>query len=113
MFEDFHPAPISGAWDGALLAPVAEINEQMLDCLRCMAVDGVPQMAESGGAPRLVAALREDWRRLDPKAQRRLSACPCLLLDAGFAQPQRWQGMVCSSVMDAGVRGGYFSGRSG
>jgi hypothetical protein len=113
MFEDFHPVPVSGAWDSALLGPVAEINEQMLDCLRCMAGEGAPQIAESGGAPRLVAALREDWRRLDAKAQRRLSACPCLLLDAGFAEPQRWDGIASSSVMDGGVRSGYFRSRSG
>ncbi|MFI4867956.1 MAG: hypothetical protein ACHQDD_01215 [Steroidobacterales bacterium] len=112
MFEELHPAPVSGAWDGALLAPVAEINEQMLECLRRMAVDDAP--AESGGgAPRLVTLLREDWRRLDANAQRRLSACPCLLLDAGFAQSQRWDAVACPGVMDAGVRGGYFSGRSG
>jgi len=83
MLEDLHPPPLGGAWDSALLGPVAEINEQMLECLRQMAADDAPQ------APRLVTLLREDWQRLDPKAQRRLSACPYLLLDAGFAQPQR------------------------
>jgi hypothetical protein len=108
MHEDFHPAPLSGAWDGALLAPVAEINVQMLECLRQMAVDELP---EAGGAPRLVSALREDWRRLDALAQRRLAACPYLLLDAGFAQPQRWEWIGAVGVMDATARGGYFSGR--
>jgi hypothetical protein len=108
MHEDFHPAPLSGAWDNALLAPVAEINVQMLECLRQMAVEALP---EPGGAPRLVMALREDWRRLDALAQRRLAACPYLLLDAGFASPQRWEWLGAAGVMDAGVRGGYFNGR--
>ena len=108
MHEDFHPAPLSGAWDSALLGPVAEINVQMLECLRQMAIDALP---EPGGAPRLVTALREDWRRLDALAQRRLAACPYLLLDAGFAQPQRWEWLGAAGVMDATVRGGYFSGR--
>jgi hypothetical protein len=107
MHEDFQPAPLTGAWDSALLGPVAEINVQMLECLRQMAVDAAP---ESGGAPRLVTLLREDWRRLDAHAQRRLAACPYLLLDAGFAQPHRWDWMGAAGVMDATVRCGYFSG---
>jgi hypothetical protein len=111
MFEDLPPAPVSGAWDSALLAPVAEINEQMLDCLRRLAVDTAP--AAPGGAPRLVTLLRDDWRRLDAKAQRRLSACPYLLLDAGFAQPQRWNWIAPAAVMEATLRCSYFSGRSG
>jgi hypothetical protein len=107
MLEDLHPAPLSGAWDSALLGPVAEINEQLLECLRLMALDDAPV------APRLVTLLREDWRRLDAKAQRRLSACPYLLLDAGFAQPQRWDWMGGAAVMDAAPGCGYFTGRSG
>ena len=85
MHDDISPPPVGGGWDSALLAPVAEINQQMLACLRQMALDDAP------GAPRLVTLLRADWRRLDASAQRRLAACPYLLLDAGFAQPQRWE----------------------
>jgi hypothetical protein len=107
MLEDFHPAPLSGAWDSALLGPVAEINEQMLECLRLMAADDAPD------APRLVTLLREDWRRLDLTAQRRLAACPYLLLDAGFAQPRRWDWMASAAVMEATPRCAYFAGSSG
>jgi hypothetical protein len=106
MFEDSHPARLSGAWDAALLAPVAEINEQMLECLRHLAAHD----AGASGA-RLVTALRAEWQRLDASAQHRLSAGPCLLLDAGFSQPQRWEVLACPGVMEAS--GGYFSGRSG
>jgi hypothetical protein len=118
MLEDLHPAPVSGAWDSALLGPVAEINEQMLECLRLMAVQGASDASASapagvGRAPRLVTLLREDWCRLDAKAQRRLSACPYLLLDAGFAQPQRWEWLGAAGVMDETVRCGYFTGRAG
>jgi hypothetical protein len=116
MCEDLHPAPLSGAWDGALLGPVAEINEQMLECLRLMAEEAVASDANGGGAaaPRLVTLLSEDWRRLDAKAQRRLSACLYLLLDAGFAQPLRWEWLTGAHVMDATtVRCSYFSGRGG
>src|ERR1700691_5931063 len=107
MHEDFHPAPLSGAWDSALLGPVAEINVQMLECLRQMAVDPA---SDPGGAPRLGMALREGWRRLDANAQLRLPACPYLLLDAGFAQPQRWDWMGGAGVMHVTMRRGYFSG---
>jgi hypothetical protein len=123
MCEDLHPVPLSGAWDSALLGPVAEINEQMLECLRMMALEAAAADptataatdAGDGGvaAPRLVTLLSEEWRALDGKARRRLSACPYLLLDAGFAQPQRWKWLVSAQVMDATVRCSYFSGRAG
>ena len=65
MCEDLHPAPLSGAWDGALLGPVAEINEQMLECLRLMAEEAVASDANGGGAaaPRLVMLLCQDWHQ--------------------------------------------------
>jgi len=117
MHDDFSPPPVSGGWDSALLAPVAEINQQMLACLRQMALDEPPDNASS--APRLVTLLRADWRRLDASAQRRVAACPYLLLDAGFAQPQHWERWEhwerapCAGVMDVSSQRGYFSGRDG
>jgi hypothetical protein len=107
MHDDFSPPTVSGGWDSAMLAPVAEINLQMLACLRQMALEQVHE------APRLVTLLREDWRRLDPVAQRRVSACPYLLLDAGFAQPQRWERGSYPGVMDAALRRGYFCSSDG
>jgi hypothetical protein len=107
MADEFHPAPLGGAWDSALLAPVAEINEQLLERLRQMAHEQAPE------APRLVTLLREDWRRLNGVALRRLSGCPYLLLDAGFAQPQRWEWLASAGVMEASARGGYFAGAGG
>ena len=111
MFENFHPVPLSGAWDSALLGPVAEINEQMLECLRGMAA-GITA-APAAGMPKLIALLREQWCRLDVTKQRRLSVCPYLLLDAGFSQPARWERLAPASVMDAPARGGYFSNPEG
>jgi hypothetical protein len=107
MHEDFSPPSVSGGWDSALLAPVADINLQMLECLRHMALEDVSE------APRLVSLLRADWRRMDASAQRRVAACPYLLLDAGFAQPQRWERDPCPGVMDAASHRGYFNGRDG
>ncbi|HWW20026.1 MAG TPA: hypothetical protein VNZ06_04415 [Steroidobacteraceae bacterium] len=100
-----------GNWDDALLAPVAEVNDQMLELLKSMAA--APAMSQPRVTPRLVQLLREHWRRLDARAQRRLSACPYLLLDADFAQTARWQRLLSAGVMDAPARGGYFSGPSG
>jgi hypothetical protein len=107
MADEFHPAPLGGAWDSALLAPVAEINQQLLERLRLMAQQEAPQ------PPRLVAMLREDWRRLNPAALRRLCGCPYLLLDAGFAQPQRWESIGSAGVMESTARTGYFAGTGG
>lgn len=114
MLEEIHPSPVSGAWDSALLGPVAEINEQMLERLRLMAAPAAADAsAAAGSTPRLVSALREHWCVLDATAQRRLSACPYLLLDAGFAQPQRWEWLASAAVMEEGARCGYFTGRAG
>src|ERR1039458_6904589 len=107
MADDVHPAPLSGAWDRALLGPVTEINQQMLECLRVMALAEVPE------PPRLVLALRADWRRLSAAALPRLAACPYLLLDAGFAHAQRWEPLTSAAVMEPPARGGYFAGRDG
>jgi hypothetical protein len=103
--------PQIGSWDSALLAPVAEINEQMLEVLKEIAAE--PRLASERGTPRLVSALRAHWRRLDARAQRRLSACPYLLLDADFSQAAHWHRRLCDGVMDAPSRGGYFHGRNG
>jgi hypothetical protein len=111
MSEDFQPAPLSGAWDSALLGPVAELNEQMLECLRRLALEGTASPV--GSAPRLITLLREQWCRLDSQALRRLSACPYLLLDAGFGQPGRWQRLGSAGVMDAAARSGYFTSHNG
>lgn len=107
MFEPLQLAPIAGNWDGALLEPMAEINEQLLDALRRLAAAG------AGAQPRLVTLLREDLSRLDAGAQRRLAACPYLLLDAGFAQHERWEPMPPAGVQDAAPEAAVFTGRSG
>ena len=107
MADDVQPAALSGAWDRALLGPVAEINQQMLECLRLTA------LAEVAEPPRLVLALRADWRRLSAAALARLAACPYLLVDAGFAHAQRWELHDTAAVMEPPPRGAYFAGRDG
>jgi hypothetical protein len=109
MHENVQPLPLGGAWDAALLAPVAEINQQMLEWLRDAA-----RQCQQTNTPPLVSALREQWRALDSVALRRLSACPYLLVDGAFAQAGRWERVAAPQVMDAPAAcGGYFTGAAG
>jgi hypothetical protein len=97
---------LAGRWDPALLAPVAEINELMLGILR--------DAAAASSAPRLVTGLRELWCALDGTAQQRFARCPFLLLDAGFAAPERWERAgLEGGVMDGSSPHGYFASPSG
>jgi len=112
MSEEFQPAPLCGAWDSALLGPVAEINEQMLECLQQLAAQTAA--IANASVPRLISSLRSHWCRLEPKALRGLAACPYLLLDAGFAHPKRWQRAAAAGVMDVPrARSGYFGTQTG
>jgi hypothetical protein len=67
-----------------MLASLAELNEQYIDLLAVQAMTNTPS-----GHP-LVRELRPLLMVLDPGARRRAASCPYLLLDAGFADPQRW-----------------------
>jgi hypothetical protein len=94
------------AWDEALLAPVMEINLQLLGRLHRLAllasvgnchaqvhdVAGPMSMrAANGGYPALLSMLIEEWRALDEQAQQRLAACPYVLIDAGFGPGGPWE----------------------
>ena len=99
-------------WDsGFECDPVAEINLLMLQILRAAAA------TERETEPRLVSELRPSWRSLDGNALQRLARCPFVLLDAGFAAPERWEalgaGMTHGGVMDGGALRGYFGGAVG
>jgi len=100
------PSTLSGAWDITLLAPVAEINQTLLEALRTAARD-----ASRARLPRLLLALREEWMGLDQAAIERAAACPCLLLDAGFAHPL-FGARPLPSVMEAPACG-YLAGAEG
>ena len=108
MFDE-PPPPLAGSWDGALLRPLAEINQRMLESLQLAALAGAaePRM------PRLVMLLSEHWRRLDTAALQRLAGCPYLLVDAGFGQPERWEQQLMPSVREAPGDSAYFQGPEG
>src|SRR5688572_23691408 len=67
-----------------MLASLAELNEQYIDFL------AVQAMTNSSSGHPLVRELRPLFMVLDPGGRRRAASCPYLLLDAGFADPQRW-----------------------
>jgi hypothetical protein len=77
------------------LESLLELNELGLALL---AEQGAVHAAD-GGVP--LARVGELWRALEPAARRRAAACPYLLLDAGFADPQRWRRVAASQVGDA------------
>ena len=103
-----------GADDGTLPAPgwlragtldsLIELNEL---CLALLA----EQAAVHGGPASGLLQLGELWRGLDAAARHRAAACPYLLLDAGFADPPRWQVPRAPQVGDAGSAryGCYFT----
>lgn len=103
MVEELQPA-LPGGWDPALLAPIAEVNQYLLEALRATAM-----ASDRPRLPRLLTLLREDWIRLDRAALERLAACPYLLLDVGFSRPGRWE-RLAEGVMDAPAASGYFEG---
>jgi hypothetical protein len=79
------------------LESLAELNELSLVLL-------AEQAAVHGGAPpaALLREVRVLWPALEPQARRRAAGCPYLLLDAGFADPERWRSSA--QVGEGGVR---------
>jgi hypothetical protein len=77
---------LPGCWlRGGALDTVTELNELGLALLA--------EQAGVGGsvASALLQPVAELWRGLDGTARQRAAACPYLLLDAGFADPDRWR----------------------
>lgn len=106
MYEELSPSA-SLVWDEALLAPIVEINERLLERLHadaCAAAAAQRRDQAVGVAAELVQALLPEWCALDAAAQQRLAQCPYLLLDAGFAEPARWQTGL--GVQEAGASRG-------
>jgi hypothetical protein len=94
MIQDHGPAAaaLAGVWDAAVLSPVREINEQLIDAL-CAAAAGT---VDAGG---LLAVVRLEFLHASAAARRRLADCPYLLLDAGFGDATRWP--LAAGVRDA------------
>jgi hypothetical protein len=121
-FEEWE-APLGSTWDEALLGPVADLNERLLECLQQSALALEGQMSPhstaaagtevAGRVPALLGALAPLWRALDAMARRRLAGCPYLLIDAAFGQPERWERLLPAAVCDAPATAAYFASREG
>jgi len=90
-------AELAAGWlRGGVLESLLELNELCLSLL-------VEQAAVRSGPPSgLLQQLAGLWRDLDAAARHRAATCPYLLLDAGFADPLRWQVPPARQVGDAG-----------
>lgn len=77
------------------LESLLELNEL---CLALLAEQAAASGATAGRVLEEVGAL---WRSLDAPARRRAAACPYLLLDAGFADRERWRRAALPQVGDA------------
>jgi hypothetical protein len=93
----------SGGWDAGVLAPLTELNEQLLELLSIEPADVRAQP---------LIALAAELRALAPPMRTNLARCSYLLIDAGFAQPERWQSSPMR-VMDAAPVRGYFASPDG
>ncbi len=84
---------MAGGWfDGATLAPLAELNAQCLE----LVVEAARQ--RHGGPGR--ETIGRQIAALAPEARAGLAEAPYLLADAGFDDPQRWQGLAQWRVQD-------------
>ena len=57
MFEEPEALPLGGAWDEALLGPVSDINERLIECLRHAALALVDESAPAVSAAVVSAAV--------------------------------------------------------
>jgi hypothetical protein len=78
-----------------MLEALAEVNHTCLGLLGEQALALGPQ-----GQPGL-RQVGELWRALDERSRWRAAACPYLLVDACFAEPQRWQWLTGLRINDA------------
>jgi hypothetical protein len=78
-----------------MLEALAEVNHICLGLLAEQALALGPQ------AQHALRQVGELWRALDERSRWQAAACPYLLVDAGFAEPQRWQWLSGSRVNDA------------
>jgi hypothetical protein len=91
----------AGGWFGLdLLAELQIVNLKTIHWLRALARQDV---AATPGAA-LLAENRSLWLALDDVATAQLSACPCALTDAEFANSATWELIAAAAVRDAAPR---------
>jgi len=88
-----------------MLASLREVNEA------CLALLAAQAHGRTAATSPLLWQFDALWGAMDGAARRRAAGCPYLLLDAGFAEPRRWQAAGAAQVGDAegAYRGGFFT----
>lgn len=88
-----------------MLESLAEVNHRCLGLLAEQAlVLGAPALGSQPPGTQAQPALRqvgELWRALDERSRWQAAACPYLLVDACFGEPQRWQWLSGPRVGEA------------
>ena len=88
-----------------MLEALAEVNHRCLGLLAEQAlVLGTQPLGNQAPAMQAQPALRqvgELWRALDERSRWQAAACPYLLVDACFGEPQRWQCLSGPRVAEA------------
>jgi hypothetical protein len=85
----------------ATASPCEEVLQALWDCNeQCLRLLAKEAGESRVGAPPLLRDLAGLWLRLDAGACRRAAQCPYLLIDAGFADPQRWRWHCAAHVSD-------------
>jgi hypothetical protein len=102
---------VAGEWERAwpcaeTLKTLAELNEQCLELLVEQAALRAPN------APPILRELGNLWAQLDAASRRRAAGCPFLVVDAGFADPQRWRRIGDNRIADRETvgYGAFFTG---
>lgn len=67
---------------------------------RCLGLFAEQALAAGPHAPPAVRQVGELWRALDERSRRQAAACPYLLVDACFGDPQRWRWLSSPRVAD-------------
>lgn len=91
----------AGGWFGQdLLAELQIVNLKTVHWLRALA------RQDAAATPRaaLLAENRSLWLALDDVAMAQLSACPCALTDAEFANSATWESIAAAAVRDSAPR---------
>lgn len=93
---DVRPLGRAACWlRREMLASLTEVNHR---CLGLLAEQSLALGPQAQPALRQVGEL---WRALDERARWQAAACPYLMVDACFGEPQRWQWLSGPRVGDA------------
>lgn len=77
-----------------MLQDLADVNHRCLGLLADQVLAPGPQSAPA------LRQVGELWRALDERSRWQVAACPYLLVDACFSEPQRWQRLSGARVGD-------------